>query len=313
MANYFHNFFEVGTPLTAKIINKFCHLALEFTYWQKNHNQLGQEVFKQVELFRRHFKVDFSIDELMDLRSLQVIDIESSTEFQKIAEAYFSENEQKKEQRTYKRVNEKDFIVIHFLPSGCIKVRYLKPLVYLQGSQLKPLLGRCISYEESLELSTQHINELQTAPFTTSFFKCHEEKVTVTTLKGYIFRPQPKVEEQPLDKTLQLLYPLKSLEKHFIDTQSDPFYISMTKRIERAIHLLKKDSQSYLEPSLDMYEQGRLVAEEVFPDDKLLELLVKELGRHLVAAWQAKKNKNGELPWQKQQKLSGLKRKVHHL
>ena len=178
----------------------------------------------------------------------------------------------------------------------------MKLLTFLQNGQLIPLPGLSISYNHLLELQENTTHQIRTGPFSNTSFSYMGTLVNYCSLKGYIFRKSEAAESRLLEKVPHLLFPLKRLEKNFIDVHSDPFYLSLVKKLERAQEMLETNQKEYLELALGAYEQGRMLIEEVFKGDKLLELLVKDLGRQLITAWQLKQSNSAQsekvIPWQ---------------
>lgn len=301
LANFFHHYPDPTAELNGDVIMEFYFRALEFPYWQKNRKELSKEVRAQLESFLRHRKAGINLEKLVHAEELQVIEIESPREFQIVAENHFKSVEKTGECRKVIPL-EQQSLMVHILEGGAVKIRQLLHLACLHRGQLKPFPGLVLHYNRRLELEPNHPQSLRLDAFSAAHFQQTSNRFKTEVLKGYNFRRHEQLETETLQKNPKLFYALKRLEKHFIDIHSDPFYKSLIHRLESSARQIQLNPHQDLEPALDAYEQGRLAVQEVFPDDKQLELLVKDLGHHLILAWQS--NKSGkkdkaEEPWPK--------------
>ena len=80
-----------------------------------------------------------------------------------------------------------------------------------------------------------------------------------------------------LTETQDLFYSLKRLEKHFINAQSDPFYQEVVAHLEKAHKNLAHPNPDTIMAADKALTKGRLVLRNVFPNDRLLQILVTHL------------------------------------
>jgi len=78
-----------------------------------------------------------------------------------------------------------------------------------------------------------------------------------------------------------LFYPLKRLEQFFINRKSDPMYIELTGLLEKALELMNTGHPEAFKFANAAMERGRLALEHIFPDDKLVRLLINNLEKTL--------------------------------
>lgn len=311
LANYFHNFHSPKENLSSELINEFIFRSLEFSYWQENRSEMAQELLTQLESFSRHCRTDINFEEILPMNHMQVINIEEDAEFVKIAEESLKNIEKPGEQRKFKKFKD-GYLVIHMYPDASIKVQHLTSFCYLRNGILNPLTDVSLHYDASLLLKTDVPQKIRTSAFSTTTFFYESSLIDYYSCKGYIFRQSEAAKQAFLERVPQVLHPLKCLEREFIETHSDPFYMALTRRIENMTQDFDAGLIKNIEPALESYEQARVLLEEVFTNDKLLELLVKELGRRLVTAWQQNKKEDVK-KWQKQSVRSVPLLKTKHL
>ena len=290
LANYFHNHADPTAELNNQVIDDFLFRALEFEYWQKNRKDLAKELRTQLESFLRHRKANVALDTLLGIDQLQIIAVENMNEFILAAENHFKSLEVKGEIRQCKVINPQQCLMVHAFENGAMRIRQLFPLLYLSRGEVKPIPGVILDYNPQFELAGNSLQSVRLDLFSiASFHKCtlNQNKFKVSAWQGYNFRRTEPVEFENMQKAPKIFNALKRLERHFRDMNSDPYYRSLGQNLKQSADLLQTDAVKYLEKALVCYEQGRLAVEEIFPDDKTLTSLVKELGHQLVIAWQS--------------------------
>ena len=118
---------------------------------------------------------------------------------------------------------------------------------------------------------------LEGSLMTTHCFHVDYEGVHGLITRGYTFQKFETYIRAKLSETQDLFASLKKVERHFIDAQSDPYYQDMVSRLERANRMLGNPSLDALAEAERALNRGRLGLKNIFPNDRLLTLLVTHL------------------------------------
>jgi hypothetical protein len=132
-------------------------------------------------------------------------------------------------------------------------------------------------YSSDLELMPHVRQVLEGSLLTTHCFHVDSEGVHGLITRGSTFQKFETFIRAKLQDTQDLFASLKKVERHFINPQSDPYYQEMVTRLERANRLLGVQNHDGLLEAERVLNKGRLILKNVFPNDRLLTLLVTHL------------------------------------
>jgi hypothetical protein len=280
--NYFKNVCDPEAELSAKLFNDFYRKTLSFQHWRKNRQTLGHTVRGAIDSFFRKHK-PFETQSILHADQMQVIEVEDINEFVLLTERRLEAQKQSEERIRIKFDAKRNLVAIHLFADGTLRIRQFSPLGYIYNGELLPLFpGMDLYYAANLELAPDRIQHLKIDSFTSLHFTQTATRFTGTTVRGYTLNRLEAMEIDTFKRIPKLFLPLKRIERYFIDPQSDPFYVRLTEDLEKAVQLLNNNHLHAIHYACSVFERGRLAVEEVFPDDKLLTLLVKDLGNTLV-------------------------------
>ena len=126
-----------------------------------------------------------------------------------------------------------------------------------------------------MELQFDVVQILETDLFT-SCFSLNHRGIRGVNLSGPYLQTREKFTGL-LDYNCPIFYNLKSLERHYIDLGSDPFYKEICRNLKKSINLLKVGSIGAPSFAQKALKAGNLATKYVFRDDKYIDSLLIEL------------------------------------
>jgi hypothetical protein len=96
-------------------------------------------------------------------------------------------------------------------------------------------------------------------------------------VRGHTFQKFETFIRASLVETPELFTALKKIERHFIEAQSDPYYQELVTRLERANQMVAQANAEGLLKAERALNRGRMSLKSIFPNDRLLSLLVTHL------------------------------------
>ncbi|HEY8271007.1 MAG TPA: hypothetical protein VIG33_08965, partial [Pseudobdellovibrionaceae bacterium] len=161
-----------------------------------------------------------------------------------------------------------------------LTVRVFDKKFTIRDGHLEPLRkDLALYYTGNLELSPEHKQKIEVAPYITAEFRVKNDKVHGTLLRGYVYQKLLEFKGESLKEQTRLLYPIKRIEQFFVDRRTDPYYQDLISQLERTLALIQQGDREALNWSSMILNQAETALENVFTGDKLLTLLVRDL-RH---------------------------------
>jgi hypothetical protein len=163
-------------------------------------------------------------------------------------------------------------------PSGGMEVKLYPAKALIWGARLRPVAPVSqLFYSSTIEL-IPHVHQiLEGSLLTTHRFELTSEGVQGLVTRGANFQKFETFIRAQMTETQDLFYSLKKLERHFINFQSDPYYQEIIGRLERANRLVNQSSLDGLNEAERALNKGRSALRNIFPNDRLLTLLVTHL------------------------------------
>jgi len=275
--NFIRNFTDHNLPLTPEIMKRFYLKALSFEHWQKNISELSQETHETLEKFLGTEIKNPLWSSLIRCDKLQIIKIQNKFDQLEVIKQYISQIQPQTQFRIFSDKGAMAHaVIIH--PQGNVTVLSFDDTAYITEGQLTPLnLNRKIEYTKKLELSTQNTQMVQVSPFITAKFVSKNNIISGDLIRGYTFQNYRRIEIHELHQEPQLLYAVKRIERFFIDRSSEPLYLELIQVLEQTIDFLRKDLKGSLELAQKAYVRGKNALDNIFIDDKVLDVLLKDI------------------------------------
>lgn len=193
----------------------------------------------------------------------------------------------------------KEWVVLVLQQDQSLKVHHHNQEFSLYQGKLRPLWEDfCLVYTADLRLDKSFKQKLLVAPFRFLDFVNEDDAWLVFETQGYTIKHLRPKNFYNLDEHSELFYQLKALESKFIQKSSDPLYLQITRNLEEIIEKVAENPDLHKERAIQVYQKGRNAFENIFTDDRLLHLLLKELAMTIAAGraktWDEPEQENGE-------------------
>ncbi len=307
--HYLKNMCDPQEPVSCDLLVSFYSRALAFSHWQVNKSQL----FTETQACMVHYaeshpaEGDGLLAVLQDLwqpDQVQVVRLESQTNLVAIIErtleaentaaqnaaAYVPDSASAPEQASHVPLDQwrvlpegdDRAIVIALTEHKGLEVTVYPPLAKIVTGELTPLCrDYTLRYGPDLLLTNGALQQLDVGSHTTARFRFSEDGCRGLLIRGYTFQKYAAMEGGSLHRHPILFYPLKRLEQYFIHRKTDPMYIELTGILEKAADLLNQGHPEGVKFGTQALERGKLALEQIFPDDKMVRLLINNLEKSL--------------------------------
>lgn len=278
--NFLRGFPHPDEELTPELIDLFFIYCMDYPHWASNKNQLSNEVQYLLENFNSFYQQNFDLSKIRFPQSMQLLEIERPADLEDVLTIYLKR--QYGEQEKFRLINDqnKRMIAVVLHEDKSLAVRVYDKKFTIRDGHLEPLRkDLALYYNEHLELSPDHKQKIEVAPYIVAEFRVKNDKVDGCLLRGYVYQKLIEFKGESLKEQTRLLFPIKRLEQFFVDRRTDPYYQDLTSQLERTLALIQQGDQEALKWSTILLTQAETALENVFTGDKLLTLLVRDL-RH---------------------------------
>jgi hypothetical protein len=274
--NYLLHLTDAAALLTSELVETFFASCLDYTHWQQNRLQLGNEIQQLLQ-------------EAVDLAQVkwpqdtQVVDLENIKDLTDALQFYLNATHKKGEKYRLIPESDKKMLAIVLMPDQSLCVRSFDSKMLIRHGQLEPLKkDLCLYYTPDLDLDPEQIQKLEIAPFVTAQFQVSSDMIKGCLVKGYVNQKFFDLNGPGLSAYPKLFYAIKRLEQHFINRETDSFYQEMVSGLERVNEMAKLGDPEAVQESMDVMARAQNALEYVFTGDKLLNLLIRDL-QHTLA------------------------------
>lgn len=293
---YLKNYRSEEEEFSPQIIEAFHSRILSFPHWREPQNkaELAEEIRILVEHFLEVLHMEGHIKdfhaEIAQYRfadQIQIVEITNDADLLMMAQ-HFCDSQGGDGDRAKvlpdQTGSEKMQGAVGLLlnPQGELYVWQFDRLATIRDGILQPLcLDRRVKYNAQLELAEGVLHHLETAPHHYCLLQAEQGLVSGTVLRGYTLHKIENFQHIQLKEKPSIYFPLKRLERFFVDRNSDAFYQEVTTLIEKTILLCEQCHPECEKIGSAALQRGQNVFANVYPDDKLLYLLLKELSSKL--------------------------------
>jgi hypothetical protein len=267
LLNYLRIFKSPQRSLTKEDLIDFLLLALKFPHWRTHQNSMITEI----NAFLKSNGSEISIGE-----PLQNLHLES------IEEAYIVIRNHLKAQNGGCRIrvladSETDFTAMILREGGELSIRGFNRYFAIYGGALIPVSnGTFAEFDKGLEIAPNRPCLLPKGNNQIIYLTKTNTGFTSIPLNGYTLSPGNRVEMAKLEPQHSAFVALKRVERFFVDRSTDPFYVNLVRNLESAnSSLMAGETDIYKYTAL--YEYARRIVEEIYDNDRILKLLLREL------------------------------------
>ena len=280
--HYLKNFVANDTPVSPDLINSFWLEALQLSYWQERKEALFNDIIELLQRYSSASNDPLRLDQVWDITRLQIVSLDSLENLSQVVLEF--EQAVKKEGDHLRVIAESKtrVLALHKHQDGRLTLRGYGHTCRIVGNRLLPLgPDHEISYDASLELAQGKIHKLKAAPNSQIRFTVSSEGLRAHFISGFAFRETQDLTVPGINHEPRIFYPLKRLERFFVYRPSDPYYIEVLTTVENAVKMLQNHGESAQAFALQAFDIGQIAFDQVFSDDKILYMRLKELAKYV--------------------------------
>lgn len=286
--NFLRGFPQPDDSLTPELIEMFFSYCMDYPHWASNKNQLGHEVKFLLENFNSFYQQKFDLSPIRFPENIQLIEIEQFSDLIDAVSSYLKTICSEKDKFRILPEQNKRAVAIILREDKSLEVRTFDRKFTIRNGVLEPLRkDLALYYNSQLELSSQHMQKIEVAPYITAQFSVLDGKVTGTLLRGYVYQKLLEMKNAPLQEQPRLLFPIKRLEQFFVDRRTDPYYQDLVSELERTCALIQQGDVEAQKWAHIAMTKAETALDNVFLGDKLLGLLIRDL-RHAMGEFSSK-------------------------
>jgi hypothetical protein len=279
--NYLKYLVDPSVLFTPGIVQQFYSRALQFEQWQTDAHLLGETVRSDVTGFLKNSSPQEDMALWQYLRhpeTLQVVPLKIYADLEELVKEEHQARQKSGEQVKTMRTSDNQGLALILSPTGSLEVKVYPAMALIWGTRLRPVSPVThLHYTSKLELVPHVRQVLEGNLLTTHCFEVTVDRVQGLTTRGALFKIFETFVCGGLAETQNLFLQLKKVEKHFINPQTDPFYQEIVGRLEKAKRLIASPSAENLAEADKALNRGRFALRVIFPNDRLLTLLITHL------------------------------------
>lgn len=268
----------------AKELKNFCVHALSFGFWQENWSHMQKQL--RFMLSSLSDQTPFGLEELLQDSAMQCVQVQGTQNQKILLQTILEKSIGAHDKAKLIELQDRQHIGLIIHPDNSLSIKiFNSQFVLFQGEWLPCQAIFGLSYDAGLNLNSQKVHQLPIAPHTSARFTMGDRGCVGQIVRGYTFQKYEELKGGYLAQYPLLFYPLKQMERIFIDPKSDPVYLETTQILERASEWIQDDQLSDYPQRLQQaqlaLQRGKQVFENIYSDDKMLKLLVSHLEKSL--------------------------------
>lgn len=279
--NYLKNLENLDDPFTPQTLSHFFGRALSVPHWQKNREELSQSIEAALSTFSEEVAIPWKLQDLRLPRNVQVVAIENLEDLVEILTQDFRNYGNRDSRWKAVPYRDRGVLSIEQRPDNSIQmIQYPRWIQFCDGRPV-PLFANRLEYNEHLELLPHRIQHVEISPYQVARFFIDDQGLHGVAARGFTFSKSEQFEARSINDLPRLFYAVKQLESFFVNRATDPLYREIVELLERAAQLAADPNEEGRELALKAFERGQNALEHIFPDDKVIFLLLRDLARSL--------------------------------
>jgi hypothetical protein len=293
LQGFLQNLCEPSEPVNSDLINRYLMRALAFPHWQQNKSSLFSETSAILHHFEETKRLRLPLESALAVTDIQVVPAENISDLLKIANMSLEATSTPYDKWRVVQDGVDRVIAVVLHSSGALRLTVFPMALAIRQGSLSPLHQEMtLWYGSDLQLQPKTAQQLDVGPYTTARFASGPEGIRGCFVRGFTFQKSGSLDGGALTRYPMLFYPLKRLEQFFINRKTDPMYIELTNALERSLEIMDAPTVECIQFAQAALERGRLALDHIFPDDKLVRLLINSLEKTLALQAVSK-----EEPW----------------
>lgn len=283
IANFLNYLCDSDELISPQLINRFYNRSLIFNEWQQNFEALHSATSVAIRNFCDATGFDFKFADVIEPSQMQIIPLSQRKVKERLMERFLeSEISEADQFRLFEDRTGRSVAILR-LQNKSVRAITFPNFGALIDAEVVPLCTDfALSYSPSLELEVGAAQNLQLNAQTHARFKFSTPAtLNGAIVRGFNFEPVKVLSNTTLIKEPELFYPVKHLEHFFIDRNSDAVYLELISSLSHAIDLVLTEASEAVPFAQEVLERSRFAWEQIFPDDKPLQVQVQSLERAL--------------------------------
>ncbi|MCB0422353.1 MAG: hypothetical protein KDD61_15245 [Bdellovibrionales bacterium] len=280
--HYLKNLKDLKDPFTRTTLQEFFLRSLSHQYWQDHKEILTQGILEDLKEFQKLNSLGFELSDILWPSQTQVFSLENfENVFLVVQRSLEKEKEASSKYQLIKLPNGK-LLALMLHANGTLTVMVYSSGVYVKTGELQPMPPETkLQYSASMELAEETPQLLTSSLMSFCQFALVAGECAGVRLKGFTYQKEEVLTGTMVQRP-DLFYPIKSLERFFIKPESDPFYVELTRILQKANELIQVGHPDQEKIAKEAFKRGQMALKNIFPDDKLLQLLVSNLQHSLI-------------------------------
>ncbi|MCS6838821.1 MAG: hypothetical protein NZ480_08240 [Bdellovibrionaceae bacterium] len=278
--NYIHAFHFPEEGWSPKMVLDFFWECLIYPHWQQNRKTLVSELRQCLVQVQQAGRCDLELEHINWDWDKQLIELQSSKDAQEVILRFLQKKLSDQQQYKIRLIPEAEHIygIILHLATQHLEVRVYDKRFTVESGELIPLRD-CyrVLFDAQLNLMEGYTFFLELGPFVRTRFRVVKGLCDFYATRGYLFKKFQVIAQEPLEMIPRLYYRLKKIESLFLKKETNPLYVTTIHSLERLLRQIKLQEPLNAKETLDLIVQAKNALEQVFPDDKLLHFLIKEV------------------------------------
>lgn len=264
--------------LSPALMDRFYRRALQFQYWQTHQEALGQIVEQDLSTLHSEMPLAFQPKEVRHANKMQIVQLQYESDVQRLLHVHLSDVLRAGDRLKILAMGDGRWMALRLTASGLLEVETYTGWAMIEGADLVPLEPLTkLTYSSQLDLMPQVVQWVETAPLTSARFQIVENGVQGQTIRGYTFQKYEALAGGTLAQHAELFFALKKIERLFVQPESDPFYQELVSLLEKSYNMLSAGHPEAQRMAEAAIAKGQQALKSVFPNDKLLLLLVTNI------------------------------------
>ena len=275
--NYLKHVIDPETPMGPEVLAQFYGRVLQFDFWRGESANLAATVRSDLNAYLKQNHLVGDWGALRHPDTLQIVPLRLAEDLSQLIQIEHAARLKAGVRLKTIAFSDGDVLAL-LLDAGGLEAKVYPSLAMVWGPTLRLVAPKShLHYGADFELLPKVRQVLSGSLVTTHAFQVDFDGASGLITRGHTFQKFETFIRAKLSDIQDLFASLKRVERHFIDAQTDPYYQELITRLERANRLLGHPSPVNLMEAERALGRGRQSLKHIFPDDRLLTLLVTHL------------------------------------
>ncbi len=272
-------FCDRDETLSLLTFDRFYRMILSQNHWQDHSEELGIQIEKDLTAFHQNFEIGFELNEVLHSHQIQVVPLKRFDDLEDLIHKQLRLTSSPGDKNKLIKLSETHALAISLFSSGQLRARVFPSTTVILHGNLELLSATTdLHYTPQLDLQRGVTQVLEGQLQVVSRFVVTDQGCQGEMLRGPSLQKHEALNGVNIAQVPELYHALKRLERHYIQPESDPFYQDLIALLEKSYQLVssghKEVNRKMIESTL---QKGKSALRNIFPNDKLLLLLVTNI------------------------------------